>query len=80
MEKLYIKQKYDAKECCNKAYHVKSSYGVSSVFRLYNWFVKPVIPGSKLKLQLAADELCLSIIRIPGIVAVTQYHINKLHL
>ena len=61
-------------------YHVKSSNGIRAIFRLDDRFMKLFKPVSEFTFQLETDQLCLSAVLVPSIVAVTQDHIHKLYL
>ena len=61
-------------------YHVKSSDGIRAIFRLDNRFMELVKPVSEFTFQLETDQLCLSAVLVPSIVAITQDHIHKLYL
>lgn len=61
-------------------YHVKSSDGIRAIFRLDNRFMELVKPVSEFTFQLETDQLGLSAVLVPSIVAVTQDYIHKLYL
>lgn len=61
-------------------YRVKSSDGIRAIFRLDNRFMELVKPVSEFTFQLETDQLCLSAVLVPSIVAITQDHIHKLYL